>query len=83
MGAFRTNSKRAIIASMKSRLVPEILSAEKIDEDVLVSFSDGKHAIFSAAVLYSTLYLTNVMSHLHEENESMQQARQDGPKYMA
>jgi len=38
---------------------------------------------FSAAVLYSTLYLTNVMSHLHEENESMQQARQDGPKYMA
>lgn len=40
---------------MKTDLQPRVIEAERLRDGVIISFEDGKSAVFSASLLYETL----------------------------
>ncbi len=40
---------------MEAHSEPRILSADRLDNSVLIAFDDGRCAVYSAALLYATL----------------------------
>ena len=48
---------------------PELLTAERVGNAVLVSFKDGKAAIYPAFFLYSAIELSEVLNETKLEQE--------------
>jgi len=40
---------------MKSASRPHLIDAERLQDGVIITFDDGKSAVFSASLLYKTL----------------------------
>jgi hypothetical protein len=55
---------------MEPHTAPRIVSSDRLDDGILVSFDDGKSAVFSAALLYANLSQAEEVSESEADDES-------------
>ena len=58
---------------MKTQEEPHVLSADRLDGSVIISFNDGRCAIYSSALLYATISQAEELNDPAEEESTAQQ----------
>jgi hypothetical protein len=54
---------------MKSVPVPRIVEAERLENGVIITFEDGKHALYPASLLYATLPRAEATNELESDEK--------------